>query len=116
MKRRQACIGALGLSLGRRLALAQQPAKKVFRVGVLSQANVEQNEFFFMALQDALRERGWQSGANILFERRFAEGDLSRLDALAAELVRAKADVIVAIFDSRSYAGDRRMAATGRQQ
>ena len=48
MKRRQACIGALGLSLGRRLALAQQPAKKVFRVGVLSQANVEQNEFFFM--------------------------------------------------------------------
>jgi hypothetical protein len=31
MKRRYACIGALGLSLGRGLALAQQSAKKVFR-------------------------------------------------------------------------------------
>jgi putative tryptophan/tyrosine transport system substrate-binding protein len=43
----------------------------------------------------ALRELGWVEGNNITIEARFAHGDLERLPALAAELVRLQVDLIV---------------------
>jgi putative ABC transport system substrate-binding protein len=49
------------------------------------------------ALWKALRESGYIEGRNILIERRYAEGKLDRLPALARELVEARVDVIVAV-------------------
>jgi putative ABC transport system substrate-binding protein len=43
-----------------------------------------------------LRELGWVEGQNLVVEERWAEGRLERLPELAAELVRLKADVLVA--------------------
>jgi putative tryptophan/tyrosine transport system substrate-binding protein len=43
-----------------------------------------------------LRELGWIEGQTIAIEYRWAEGNIDRLPALAAELVQAKVDVIVA--------------------
>ena len=43
-----------------------------------------------------LRELGWKPGGNIIIDYRYAEGDSAKLAPLASELVRAKADVIVA--------------------
>jgi putative ABC transport system substrate-binding protein len=43
-----------------------------------------------------LRALGWLEGQNIVLEYRWAEGQASRLSALAAELVRLPVDVIVA--------------------
>jgi putative ABC transport system substrate-binding protein len=45
---------------------------------------------------DDLRERGWEEGRNIAFERRFAGPDPARFPELAAELVELKVDAIVA--------------------
>jgi putative ABC transport system substrate-binding protein len=45
-----------------------------------------------------LRELGYVEGQNIAFEFRSAEGKLDRLPELAAELVRLKVDVIVALY------------------
>jgi len=46
----------------------------------------------------ALRELGYVEGQNIAFEFRSAEGKADQLPLLAAELVRLKVDVIVALY------------------
>jgi putative ABC transport system substrate-binding protein len=41
-----------------------------------------------------LTELGWTEGKNLVFERRYAEGDESRLPGLAADLVQRRVDAI----------------------
>jgi putative tryptophan/tyrosine transport system substrate-binding protein len=55
-------------------------------------------ESFKKELREGLRELGYVEGQNIAFEFRSAEGKLDRLHELAAELVPAKVDVIVALY------------------
>src|SRR5215469_4436603 len=43
-----------------------------------------------------LKESGFEEGRNVSIEFRFAEGNVSRLPALATELLRGKVAVIVA--------------------
>jgi putative tryptophan/tyrosine transport system substrate-binding protein len=75
-------------------AVAQaQPAKKVYRIGVLASTNFSfQREAFLRGLGDL----GYAEGKNITIEYRSAEGKFDRLPELAAELVSLKVDVIVA--------------------
>src|SRR6266566_3395599 len=77
------------------MARAQQPG--VSRIGALyiGNADVEQ---FKEGLRKGLRELGHIEGKDILFEFRSAEGKLDRLPALAADLVRLKVVVIVALY------------------
>jgi putative ABC transport system substrate-binding protein len=70
-----------------------QEAGKVFRVGSLSPAGNPALEGVFL---DAMRGLGYVEGKNVIFERRYADNQLERLPALAAELVSLKVDVIVA--------------------
>ena len=42
-----------------------------------------------------MRERGYREGQNLVFERRFSEGHAERFPGLAAELVRARVDLIL---------------------
>jgi putative ABC transport system substrate-binding protein len=51
-----------------------------------------------------LRNFGWIEGQNILIERRFADGSANRLKDSAAELVRLKVDVIVAVASAATLA------------
>jgi len=53
-------------------------------------------EHFRAALFGGLAERGWVEGRNLAIEARFADGDRSRLDSLARELVALTPDLIVA--------------------
>jgi len=76
------------------LANAQQPGK-VPRIGYLSAASPSTAAFRIEAFRRGLRDLGYVQGINIVIEYRFAEGNLARLPALAAELVRLKVDVIV---------------------
>lgn len=73
---------------------AQQP-KKVPRIGFLVASNPSAASARIEAFRQGLRELGYVEGKNIVVEWRFAEGKPDRLPALAAELVRLKADVIV---------------------
>jgi putative ABC transport system substrate-binding protein len=63
------------------------------RVGVLSPSA----GFFLNAFRQGLRELNYVEGRNISLEYRSAEGRANRLFDLAAELVRLKVDVMVAI-------------------
>jgi putative ABC transport system substrate-binding protein len=91
-------VVALGFALGACLNAAPlvaeaQEAGKVFRVGSLSPAGNPALEGVFL---DAMRSLGYVEGKNLIFERRYADNQLERLPALAAELVSLKVDVIVA--------------------
>jgi putative tryptophan/tyrosine transport system substrate-binding protein len=77
------------------LVTAAQPTAKVYRIGFLVTATSTETGHLFKALSEGLRELGYVEGRNVLFERRFAEGRQERLPALAAELVRLKADILV---------------------
>jgi putative ABC transport system substrate-binding protein len=70
-----------------------QPAAKMPTVGVLLNSSATSN---LPDLRRGLTELGYVEGQNIRLEVLSADGDLSRLPALAAELVRRPVDVIVA--------------------
>ena len=74
---------------------AQQ--SKVARIGALY-LGIADAETFRTGLREGLRELGYVEGRDIAFEFRSAEGRLDRLPELAAELVRLKVDVIVALY------------------
>ena len=75
---------------------AQQP-KKVPLIGYLSNTDLARESARSEAIRLALRERGYIEGQNIAIEYRYAEQKLDRLPELAAELVRLKVDIIVAV-------------------
>ena len=79
-------------------AIAQaQPAPRPARVGVLVIAEAD-GRAIGQVLREGLREAGYIEGQNIRFDIRSADGKVNLLPELAAELVRLKVDVIVAVF------------------
>lgn len=95
MNKRRKLLLALGAStLASPLSSLAQPATKIWRVGILG--NMSASDPLPEAFMQGLRELGYVEGKNVIIERRFGEGDASRLDALAADLVRQKPDVIFA--------------------
>jgi putative ABC transport system substrate-binding protein len=74
---------------------AQQPAGRVYRVGYLMIASREQQLHLIKAFEEGLRSLGYRVGENVVIEYRLANGEMERLPALAAELVRLGVDVIV---------------------
>ena len=77
-------------------AEAQQP-KKVPRIGFLTTGFPASIAHLLEGFKQGLREHGYVDGQNVLLELRYGEAKLDRLPGLAAELVRLKVDVIVAI-------------------
>jgi putative ABC transport system substrate-binding protein len=75
------------------VATEAQPAGKIPRLGVLALGLPDRGlDPFRQGLQDL----GYVEGKTIAIEYRFAEGKADRLPELAAELVRLKADILVA--------------------
>src|SRR6202163_1567018 len=86
------------------LATEAQQSGRVYRVGYLSTPTRESVEHGLAAFLRTLRELGWIEGQNLIIEYRWAEGNVERLPALAAELVRRQVDVIVAPAGSAALA------------
>src|SRR6266571_5132243 len=87
------------------MAADAQQAGKVYRVGILSQgysavamartSSGVLREPARRAFEEGLGDLGWAEGRDLILERRFAEGQIDRLPALAQELVTLNVDVIV---------------------
>lgn len=75
---------------------AQQTAGRTYKIGYLSVSSRERTLRFVKAFEDGLRSVGYRVGENISIEYRFANGDMERLPALAADTVRLGVDIIVA--------------------
>ena len=96
MRRREfaTLIGSVALTWP--LATRAQQSK-VARIGALY-FGIADAEAFRTGLREGLRDLGYVEGRDIVFEFRSAEGKGERLPELAAELVRLKVDVIVALY------------------
>ena len=82
-----------GLATMTSIALAQQPAR--LPVVGLFVTHPPANDAVVEALRKGLREFGYEDGRNFKLEVRTAEGRLDLVPAIADELVRVPADVIV---------------------
>jgi len=78
------------------LASAAQLAANQYRIGVLNAERFPPGADPRVPFFVKLRELGWVDGQNVLIKEVYADGDLHRLPSLAAELVNAGVDVIVA--------------------
>jgi ABC-type uncharacterized transport system substrate-binding protein len=95
-------VGAFGTPL---VSLAQQ--SKIYRVGILGASTQAAQANLFRTFESAMRELGYVEGSNVIYDRRFADGNNERLSALAAELGRTKPDVIFAAVTPAALAAKR---------
>lgn len=113
--RRRSFVAGLGALLLPASGISQQPAK-LARIGMLmargrpASLDADPSARTYMR---AMRELGYVEGRNVQYEWRFADGDLSseRLDALAAQLVQTKVDVIVTPTTATALAAKRTTAS-----
>jgi putative ABC transport system substrate-binding protein len=89
--RRREFIALLGVAAAG-LPPAAQAQPRTPRIGILLAGGSETTG----PLREELRNLGYIEGQNIQFEVRSAQGQISRLPELAAELVRGQVDIIVA--------------------
>ena len=96
MRRREFIAGLGGVAAWPLAARAQQPTVPV--VGFLSLQSPElDSKDVTVAVLQGLKEAGYVEGQNVAFEYRYAENQVDRLPALAADLVRRRVAVIVAV-------------------
>ncbi|MDP2333811.1 MAG: ABC transporter substrate binding protein, partial [Reyranella sp.] len=93
MKRRQLTV-LLMAGLVPAASLAQTAASR--RIGVLIDGSAP--HLLPGALQRDLAALGFTEGREVVFDVRYADGKRDRANELAAELVRGRADIIVAHF------------------
>ena len=94
-----------------RVAEAQQPAK-VPTIGVLGGQTAYLVADRMDALRQGLRELGYNEGANIKFEYRWAEGNINRFPGFVNEMLRLKVDVIFAIGGTPSVLAAKKATST----
>jgi putative ABC transport system substrate-binding protein len=94
--RRTFLAGTGAVLLAAPLAAEAQPAGKVWRIGLLDYGSPDPARLaWWRAFQDRLRELGYAEGQNVVFQPRWGNGQVSRLQGLVTELVAAKVDILV---------------------
>ncbi|MET0724272.1 MAG: ABC transporter substrate-binding protein, partial [Tardiphaga sp.] len=94
MRRRKFIAGLGGAVVLPLVAQAQQTAMPI--VGYLGSESPERFGIRVGAFQQGLSAMGYEEGRNVIIEYRWAGGQMDRLPALAADLVRRGVNVISA--------------------
>jgi putative ABC transport system substrate-binding protein len=95
MKRREFIAGLGSAAAWPVVARAQQPALPV--IGWLGPQSADDAYKSIVAFLQGLKDTGYVEGQNVAIEYRWAENQYDRLAALAADLVRRRVAVIVAV-------------------
>jgi putative ABC transport system substrate-binding protein len=95
MRRRHFAAGLL-LWLAAPLAAAAQQPSKVFKIGYLGAFSSQSGQPLLKSFLQGFNDLGYVEGRDFVMEYRWADGHADRLPELAADLVRAQVDVMVA--------------------
>jgi putative ABC transport system substrate-binding protein len=110
--RRRTFIAALGGAAAWPMVARAQQVGKIPRIGVLWHAGNEEEEAIYLgAFRAGLHDLGYVEPQTVILENRFAAEQYDRFDGLAAELVEAKVDALVASIVPAALAAKR---ATGK--
>jgi putative ABC transport system substrate-binding protein len=71
-----------------------QPATKVYRIGYVRPGTAAAIASWDEAFKQRLQELGYTEGQNLIIEARYAQGDVARLPALVAEVLRLQVDCL----------------------
>ena len=106
MKRRTLIRGMGSALLTQPIIGSAQPVGRVYRIGYIGNTatNTPEDDRVWAAFVQALRERGYVEGSNLLLEQRFLEGQTQRAAGIAAELVRLRVDVIMVLNNAGALA------------
>ena len=111
MDRRHFLLTALAGAVAAPLGAGAQQAGKVYRVGLIfsnspvsEMAGPQPVHPLARAFMQSLQALGYVEERNLILERRSAEGHFELFEAIVAELVRLKADVIVTVNDPMTRA------------
>jgi putative ABC transport system substrate-binding protein len=110
---RRRFVAGLGAVVAVPLAADGQQTGKLYRVGILSPGGVPDPSVATTPnlVPRHLHDLGYVSGRNLVVERRFADGQMERLPALARDLLRLPVDVIVTAGGEATHAA-REVTAT----
>lgn len=112
--RRRTLLGFATAALVAPGSLFAQPAQAVRRIGILS-GDAEHSgigQWRKQHLLEALQRVGYVEGRNLVIEWRWAGGNIERLSAMAAELVRLRVEVIVPSGSNEAAAAAKRATRT----
>jgi len=90
---------ALALAAVTVFSVSSAQAQRMHRVGVLNTGFAKLNVFspLSKSFEERLGSMGYREGQNLVLERRYAEGKLERLPALAAELAQDRVEVLLTV-------------------
>ena len=94
-RRRVLLVASIPLIAAHRLSGGQAPST-IRRVGLLQFSSEATSANLRAAFTQAMVALGWLDGKNIEYRIVYANGDVDRLEVLAAELIKQKVEVIVA--------------------
>jgi len=100
VKRRRIVAASAGAWALPRAARAQRPPLPV--IGYLGGVSRAESEDRLAAFRRGLEQAGYSEGRNVAIEFRFADGDYTRLQALATEIARQPVNLIVAVGGPRA--------------
>jgi ABC-type uncharacterized transport system substrate-binding protein len=108
MRRREFITLVGGAALARPLAARAQQKGRVPTVGILWHAgSVAEEAIFLTQMQHGLKDLGYVEGRDIILVNTFADEQYERFNSNAAELVRRKVDVLVAVTLQAALAAQR---------
>lgn len=106
---RRAVVGGFAIAALVPMAARAQVTGRVYRVGILQPGPARP---LVDPLIEALRERGWMVGRDLIVEVQQTDGDPQRAETLARELVHKRVDVIVTILTATAMAARRATSVT----
>lgn len=113
MKRRDVARALLALGLGAASPRpVAQPVRRdgPVRVAILDDAADSVRGALWTRFRRQLADLGYPEGKGIVYDARYADGDLARLDGLAAAIVATRPDAIVAVTTTGALAAKRATA------
>ncbi len=72
---------------------------KLYKIGILTDAMVPWHSAT-VGFRDGLKELGYVEGKNVIFDTRAAQGDMTRVPTLVAELIQQKPDLLLCVSDA----------------